>query len=178
MFGAQLRQQRTGAADWPLGDGGKKVQEQRQPDKAGFNLAIAAGSIDQVGDCGKAGKADAQRHGHRAPAVQHPAQQAVILEKCQNTQHADHAKTQKCGFVGPISPAKAAAAQVGEHRQRNGNRQHGRHGQRIKHPRSRQQKHRLHAHRQMQVNGSHNHQKCTVLQALQPHERNLQTNLN
>ena len=112
---------------------------------------------------------------HRAPAVQHPAQQAVILKKGQNAQHTDHAKAQKGGFVCAAPPGKAAAAQVGEHRQCNGDRQHGRHGQRIKHPRSSQQKHRLHAHRQMQVNGSHNHQKCTVLQALQPHERNLQT---
>ena len=175
MLGAQLRQQRTGAADGPLGDGGKKVEEQRQPDKAGFHLAVAAGGVDQVGDCGKTGKADAQRHGHRAPAVQNPAQQAVILKKGQNAQHTDHAKAQKGGFVCAAPPGKAAAAQVGEHRQCNGDRQHGRHGQCIKHPRSSQQKHRLHAHRQMQVNGSHNHQKCTVLQALQPHERNLQT---
>ena len=81
----KLGQQRPGAADGPLRDGGKKVQKQRTVNEILFDLAVAACGINQVGDRRKAVKADAQRHGDGLPAAVR-RERAVILKERQDRQ--------------------------------------------------------------------------------------------
>ena len=151
VFLFQLGQKRAAPADGALGDGGKKVQEQRTVDEVGLHLTVAPGGIDQVGDGRKAVKTDAQRHGHGLPARQ-PGKGAVVLEKGKDEEKPHDSHPQNGGFVGA---GQGPAAKIGKYRNGNGHRQHGRHGQRIEYPAGTQQKGALPPLRQMQVHRSH-----------------------
>ena len=164
----KLRQQRPGAADRPLSDGGKKVQKQRTIDEICLDLAVAPRSVDQVGNGRKAVKADAQRHGHGLPAAL-AGERAVIFEKGQNRQQPDNAPAQERSLVGAAAGRHAAPAQVGEHRNRDRHAQHRRHGQRVENPAGRQQKRALPALRQVQVHRGHDQQKTEKSKTLQAH---------
>ena len=163
----ELGQQRPGAADGPLGDGGEKVQKQRAVERVFLHLAVAARCVDQVGDGRKAVKADAQRHGDGPPARQ-PGERAVVFEKGQNCQQPRNARAQRGGLVAAF---QRAAAQVGQRRDRDGHRQHGGHCQPVEQPAGRQQKRALPALRQVQVDGGRHQQKTKKAKTLQAHRR-------
>ena len=168
MLLLELRQQVPGAADGALGDGGEKVEIKHTIDEVGLDLAIAAGSVDQVADGREAVKADAQRHGHGLPAVL-GGKSAVIFKESQNYQQADHAHPQRRCFV----PLHRPAAGVGTRGNGDSDRQHGGHGLGVKVPAGRQQKRILPALRQVQVHRSHNQQKAEKANALQAHTAHL-----
>ena len=173
MLLLELRQQVPGAADGALGDGGEKVEIKHTIDEVGLDLAIAAGSVDQVADGREAVKADAQRHGHSLPTAI-GGKSAVIFKESQNYQQADHAHPQRRCFV-PLHPRRqSAAAQVGEHRNSDGHGQHGRHRQRVEHPAGPQQKNALQPLRQVQIHHGHHQQKAEEPETLQAHGRTSQ----
>ena len=163
VFLAELGHQRPGPADGALGDGGEEVQKQRAVDGVLLHLAVAACRVDQVGDGRKAVKADAQRHGDGPPARQ-PRKSAVVFEEGQHGQQPHDAHAQRGGLVAAF---QRAAAQVGQRRNNDGDRQHGRHRHPVEQPAGRQQKGALGAPGQVQVDRGHHQQKAEKAETLQ-----------